>query len=140
VNADGLQLYLGAPDADDWGAAWLVVPERDSEQWRITPLVAPATADTLQGSWRHTPTGWWGRLVVPAARLRPLVTADGVLRVDLIVNERPPDRLRRRGQLILSGSDGEFVYLRGDRHEPSRALLVRWSEPERSISTSARSA
>ena len=38
--------------------------------------------------------------------------------LDLIVNEMPRGRERRRGQLVMSGGRGEFVYLRGDRHEP----------------------
>jgi hypothetical protein len=42
--------------------------------------------------------------------------------LDLIVNETVPERARRRGQLVLSGGDGEFVYLRGDRHDHSRLL------------------
>jgi hypothetical protein len=42
------------------------------------------------------------------------------LALDLLVNETAPGRARRRGQLVLSGADGEFVYLRGDRHDPSR--------------------
>ncbi len=41
----------------------------------------------------------------------------GPLTFDLVVNERPPRRERRRGQLVLSGGGG-FGYLRGDRHDP----------------------
>jgi hypothetical protein len=44
---------------------------------------------------------------------------------DVIVNETVAERVRRRGQLVLSGAAGEFVYLRGDRHE--RARLLRFS-------------
>ena len=33
-----------------------------------------------------------------------------------------PDRERRRGQLVLGGKPGEFIYLRGDRH-PLEHLL-----------------
>jgi hypothetical protein len=43
---------------------------------------------------------------------------------DLIVNDAAAGRTRRRGQLVLSGSRGEFVYLRGDRHDPHAMLLV----------------
>jgi len=38
------------------------------------------------------------------------------------VNEIAPGRDRRRGQLVLSGAGGEFVYLRADRHERDRLL------------------
>jgi hypothetical protein len=41
---------------------------------------------------------------------------------DVIVNETVAERVRRRGQLVLSGAAGEFVYLRGDRHECARLL------------------
>jgi hypothetical protein len=47
---------------------------------------------------------------------------DTLVDLDLIVNEKPPGRERRRGQLLLSGASGEFVYLRGDRHEVARLL------------------
>jgi hypothetical protein len=47
---------------------------------------------------------------------------------DVIVNETTPDRVRRRGQLVMSGAAGEFVYLRGDRHDPER--LLRFALPE----------
>jgi hypothetical protein len=32
----------------------------------------------------------------------------------------PPGRERRRGQLVLGGALGEFVYLRGDREGQDR--------------------
>jgi hypothetical protein len=42
--------------------------------------------------------------------------------VDVLVNEIGPGRARRRGQLVLSGALGEFVYLRADRHDRERLL------------------
>jgi hypothetical protein len=42
--------------------------------------------------------------------------------LDVIVNEMGPDRERRRGQLVLSGGAGEFVYLKGDRQSADRLL------------------
>jgi len=45
--------------------------------------------------------------------------------LDVVVNEKPADRERRRGQLVLSGARGEFVYLRGDRHDKERLLPLR---------------
>jgi hypothetical protein len=44
--------------------------------------------------------------------------------VSLIVNERPPQRARRRGQLVLTGGGG-FGYLRGDRADPAAAWRLR---------------
>jgi hypothetical protein len=45
---------------------------------------------------------------------------DMQLLIDVIVNEMPAARERRRGQLVLSGARGEFVYLRGDRQPLER--------------------
>jgi hypothetical protein len=38
----------------------------------------------------------------------------------VVVNEKPAGRERRRGQLVLGGARGEFVYLRGDREDLDR--------------------
>lgn len=140
INADGLQLYLGRRDESGWLAAWLLVPERESGRLRITPLVPHTPPDALTGRWQPTVHGWRCELAVSTRLLDALCDDAGVLRLDLLVNERPPERVRRRGQLLLSGSDGEFVYLRGDRHDPARALLLRVGHPTASITTSARSA
>jgi hypothetical protein len=42
--------------------------------------------------------------------------------LDLIVNEISAGRARRRGQLVLSGGEDGWVYLRGDRHPLDRLL------------------
>jgi hypothetical protein len=47
-----------------------------------------------------------------------------VVGLDLVVNEMPAGRERRRGQLVLSGGAGEYVYLRGDRHDAARLVSV----------------
>jgi hypothetical protein len=141
VNADGVQLYLRRRDGASWSAAWLVVPDRETQRLRITAIdPSPSPEVALTGTWAPTAGGWCCQLAVPGPLVDALADADGLLCVDLIVNERPPHRERRRGQLLLSGSVGEFVYLRGDRHEPARALLVRWRDPDPSITISARSA
>jgi hypothetical protein len=48
--------------------------------------------------------------------------------LDVIVNEMPRGRERRRGQLVMSGGAGEFVYLRGDRHDPQRLITLRLAD------------
>jgi hypothetical protein len=40
-----------------------------------------------------------------------------------MVNEISRDRERRRGQLVLSGGSGEFIYLQGDRPRGSWVTL-----------------
>ena len=40
----------------------------------------------------------------------------------VVVNDMASGRERRRGQLVLGGADGEFVYLRGDRLPANRHL------------------
>ncbi len=117
VNADGLQLYIGPPGRAVWTAAWLLVPDPVSGAVRVTPLMADTPLPAAH--WTPTPTGW--RMTVSLERS---ALGSDTIRFDLIVNERPPHRVRRRGQLILSGSHGEFVYLRGDRHDPRRAWLL----------------
>jgi hypothetical protein len=57
----------------------------------------------------------------------PVVRDDGsVFLFDLVVNEISPDRDRRRGQLVLHGARGEWVYLRGDREAPDDMLVFSW--------------
>jgi hypothetical protein len=48
---------------------------------------------------------------------------------DCCVNERPLGRERRRGQLVLSGANGESGYLRGARQGPERAITLRFQHP-----------
>jgi hypothetical protein len=43
--------------------------------------------------------------------------------MDLIVNEMATGRMRRRGQLVLSGGGG-WIYLQGDRQSPARFLPI----------------
>lgn len=118
VNADGVQLYIGPEDASSWTGAWLIVPA--GGEARVTPLVAGTPS--LAATWQRSSAGWSMSIRLPMHTLPS--GPHTPFRFDLIVNERPPHRARRRGQLVLSGSRGEFVYLRGDRHDPRRALLL----------------
>jgi len=51
-----------------------------------------------------------------------MLAGSDVVWADVLVNDMGAGRSRRRGQLVLSGADGEFVYLRGDRQPVSRFL------------------
>jgi hypothetical protein len=53
------------------------------------------------------------------------VDVETLTAIDVLVNEKPDNRERRRGQLVLSGSNGEFVYLRGDRQDADRLIPIK---------------
>ncbi len=111
INGDSVQLYVLAGERM---AGLLLVPEVASVGQR---KVDGWTNDlTVDAKWRPTSSGY---------RLEATIHIDGrtpEFSLDVLVNEVVPGRARRRGQLVLSGADGEFVYLRGDRHDPSRLL------------------
>ncbi len=133
INADGLQWYIGKPDSKRWSDAALCLPARnnesDSEAAYDADDVSTAQTRRIEGKgssrfvarWRPTEDGWAMRLEWPIDDLP--VDEDGCIAFDLIVNERPAERERRRGQLVLSGGGG-FSYLRGDRSSPDHALVI----------------
>jgi hypothetical protein len=117
INADGLQCYVGrlGEALGRWHQGVLGVPLPTGEA-RMTSLVP--TGVCPQGTATSHADGWsltwsWPRSALP----------EGALSFDLVVNERPPFRERRRGQLVLSGGGG-FGYLRGDRHAPHAPLGI----------------
>lgn len=127
VNADGLQWYIGVPDAGRWSDGALVAaapwPESSDDEPvepRSHALVPDGTAKPVI-RWLPTTDGWAMRLLWELEALP--MDADGCIAFDLLVNERTADRQRRRGQLVLSGGGG-FAYVRGDRHDPGHALVI----------------
>jgi hypothetical protein len=113
IHGDGVQLYV---DAGSRSAGWLLVPIPGSE--RVGVRIAEGWNAELEVDARWHPVGE-GYQFVARVGLPPSATEVGV---DVLVNEIAPGRVRRRGQLVLSGARGEFVYLRSDRHERSRLL------------------
>jgi hypothetical protein len=112
INGDGVQLYLRVGERT---AAWLLVPRATSSAVGVRPVGDWGHDFDVEASWAPWGAGYELHALVP------LHDAQEV-ELDLIVNETVPERARRRGQLVLSGGDGEFVYLRGDRHDHSRLL------------------
>jgi hypothetical protein len=119
INGDGVQLYMivGAKKG-----GWLLVPRAASADVEQRAIEGWSGGLTVRATWQATDDGW----VLTATIALPDDGADMAL--DVIVNESAPGRARRRGQLVLSGAAGEFVYLRGDRHEPAR--LLRFTLPD----------
>ena len=135
IHSDGLQVYLApltpsGPSAPSGArrhsgangvapVGYLIIPNEDGHSVR-----AKATSDTygthgtVRGGWRRTDTGYCVTVAVPwPAGVYP--HAGGRVSFDLIINEMLPGRVRRVGQLVWSGGGG-WVWLRGDRQDPSR--------------------
>jgi len=125
TNSDGVQLQLIIPPLADSGDrarvySWLMVPEQGGDRVRVTERATSGPPTDLVASWTRTRTGYELRCAIPLTALGDRRSEPFLL--DVIVNETVPGRERRRGQLVLGGAGGEWVYLRGDRHAPDRHL------------------
>jgi hypothetical protein len=141
INSDGVQLHVASVPVpkDEAGtrrqhtgtafeppgapvSSWILVPEPGGSQVRVS-TTSNRPQPPLSANWRRTPTGYQllARVGLGTARTDKVID----LAVDVIVNEITPGRQRRRGQIVLSGGRGEWVYLRGDRQASSRLLPVR---------------
>lgn len=118
INSDGVQLYLEVPGANATGS-WILVPEAEPAV-RITPREMRGAVPPLAATWRLTPDGYQVRCRFP--RGAQGVGLDRHFRLNVVINEISRQRERRRGQLVATGADGEWVYLRGDREDPRRML------------------
>ena len=111
INGDSVQLYAVAGDRN---AGLLLVPELTTVSGR--PVDGWTNDLAVDARWRPTASGYRIEAIIHVGSNSP------ELALDVLVNDVIPGRARRRGQLVLSGARNEFVYLRGDRHEPSRLL------------------
>ncbi|HEU5174129.1 MAG TPA: heparinase II/III family protein [Gemmatimonadaceae bacterium] len=118
INADGVQLYLHTGAR---AGAWTIVPVPESEEARGVPVRGWAGLELVHARWSVTERGYELTAHVDVAHLEP---GETLVHVGVIVNEIVPGRARRRGQLVLGGAEGEWIYLRGDRHDPARLLPI----------------
>ncbi|HVT40127.1 MAG TPA: heparinase II/III family protein [Gemmatimonadaceae bacterium] len=119
VNGHGVQLYVTTPfDA----GAWMIVPEPGLATARVRPLVGWGSLEFRRASARPSSSGYQLRVEIALPNRGEMDQYPVAL--DVLINEMPTGRERRRGQLVLSGAFGEFVYLRGDRHDPARLVSM----------------
>ncbi|HET7565921.1 MAG TPA: heparinase II/III family protein, partial [Gemmatimonadaceae bacterium] len=133
IHSDGVQLYLLA-SAWSTPAAWLAVPIEGSRDVRVREVAGSHTGVPIEAEWSRGDAGYAVHFAIPLDSMRATRNggrdAEGEseqnlsIAFDLIVNDMTPERQRRRGQLVLSGGSGEYVYLRGDRQSPARFLHV----------------
>ncbi len=111
IHGDSVQLYAAAGART---AGLLLVPDGSIVSMR---RVDGWTNDlAMDARWRPLAGGY---------RLEATLHIDARVSefsLDVLINDVVTGRARRRGQLVLSGARGEFVYLRGDRQDPSRLL------------------
>ena len=120
IHSDGVQLYVAARGWDR-PAAWLAVPEQPRPRVRTRVVDGASPTVPLIAGWSPEPGGYAMRFEIPLDALGAGQALPVAL--DLIVNEMAPGRIRRRGQLVLSGGGG-WVYLQGDRQSPARFLPI----------------
>jgi hypothetical protein len=114
INGDGVQIFLRT---DGGRSGWILVPERDSTAVRIRAIDGWTTPHPIGARWKPIGDGYELHVDLPMA-----ATTSPVFAIDVVINEKPAGRERRRGQLVMSGAAGEFVYLRGDRHDERRLM------------------
>jgi hypothetical protein len=113
IHGDGVQLYV---DAGDVRGGWLLAPTEGSREVGVRTAEGWPAELVLDAEWQPLGAGY--RLVARVA----LGSSTRALALDVLVNLAGPGRERRRGQLVLSGGRGEFVYLRAERHDRDRLL------------------
>ena len=120
IHSDGVQLYLLGRGWDR-PASWVIVPEDPQPRVRSRAVDGSRVDVPLTAGWSRETQGYAMRFEIPldvlgAGREVPIA-------LDVIVNDMAIGRVRRRGQLALSGG-GDWIYLQGDRQSPARFLPI----------------
>lgn len=118
INGDGVQLYVVSGGR---AGGWTIVPVAGSPGARARPVRGWEDFALVDATWAMAEDGY----VIRASVALPAGAAEPIAHVGVLVNETAPGRSRRRGQLVLGGAHGEWVYLRGDRVDPAHLLAVR---------------
>ena len=118
TNSDGVQLHMVVPASTSAHRVrrelnWLLVPEAGTDRLRVTPRATGGDAPALRAAWERTHRGYGIRVALSIDELG--LDRGGRFKLGVIVNDMTAGRERRRGQLVLGGTPGQFVYLRGDR-------------------------
>ena len=118
IHGDGMQVYLQSP-VDEAVYGFLIAPSTEAGAVLVRPVSGLAGDKAMvRGRWEATETGYTltvGITVPDWDQLRP----GEEVAFDLLINQMLPGRQRRAGQLVWSGGGG-WVWLRGDRQDPSR--------------------
>ncbi|HVZ76860.1 MAG TPA: heparinase II/III family protein [Gemmatimonadaceae bacterium] len=116
VNTDGVELFFRGWEA---AGAWMLTLDPEAGEPHVRPIDGWHGARLAHAAWRRCPDGYELRAEI---ELPPGLRGRGQVALDVLVNLTQAGRERRSGQLVMSGAHGEWVYLRGDRHDPSRLL------------------
>jgi hypothetical protein len=118
IQGDGIQVYLRLPP-DETVHGYLVVPSTENQELIARGVSGATLRDgEVRGAWQPTESGYRVTLALAPADWGPFRPGDEI-GFDVLVNQMLPDRVRRAGQLVWSGGGG-WVWLRGDRQDPSR--------------------
>jgi Heparinase II/III-like protein/Alginate lyase/Carbohydrate family 9 binding domain-like len=120
IHADGIQVYLRSP-LDDATYGWLIVPSTEDGALMVRSIFGTGEA-VVRGGWAATDSGYALTVGIALPGWEQLRPGEQV-GFDLLVNQMLPGRQRRAGQLAWSGGGG-WVWLRGDRQDPSRFGIV----------------
>ncbi|MEP7225757.1 MAG: heparinase II/III family protein [Gemmatimonadales bacterium] len=118
IHGDGIQVYLRLP-YHERVIGILIVPSTQEGGLIARGIAGTAGApDMVRGSWQPTESGYRITASISPPGWSALRSGEAI-GFDLLVNEMQSGRLRRAGQLVWSGGGG-WVWLRGDRQDPSR--------------------